>query len=64
MRRRGALGLTRYALSKLVSISYAGLRLIEVGERSTPRRSTVESIAGALECTPEWLLWGVGKDPS
>lgn len=34
------------------------------GAVRSPRMQTVEKLAGALECDPEWLWYGDGEDPA
>lgn len=52
-RYRAARGLTQEELAERARLSPRGIRALESGERSAPRRDTVELLADALALTPE-----------
>lgn len=55
---RKKLNLTQYQLADLVGVAQNSIQKIEKGETKNPRN--IEALARALQCTPEYLRFGVG----
>lgn len=55
--RRTALGLTQYQLADLVGTAQTSIQKIERGDTKNPRN--IEALARVLECTPEFLQFGI-----
>ena len=55
--RRKVLGLTQYQLADLVGTAQTSIQKIERGDTKNPRN--IEALARALECTPEFLQFGI-----
>jgi len=55
--RREALGFTQKQLAELIGLAQQSLQGIESGRVENPRR--LENIAKGLDCTPEWLKFGI-----
>ena len=53
-------GLSRQQLGKLASVGTSTIQNIEDG-RGQPRNDTVEALATALQVSPCWLGFGLGK---
>lgn len=62
--QRTHLGLTQTELANRIGISQQSLQKIEDGRTSNPRK--LLALAKALECTPEWLQFGIenGREAS
>lgn len=58
---RKARGLSQVALAKQVKITQAALSLIEVGESTHIRATTLTALAKALGTNPKWLETGQGS---
>ena len=58
---RKSRGLSQVSLSKQVKISQAALSLIEVGEATHIRGTTLIALAKALGTNPHWLETGQGS---
>ncbi|MBR7887919.1 helix-turn-helix domain-containing protein [Marinomonas sp. A79] len=58
--QRHKLGLTQVELASRVGISQQSLQKIEDGQTRNPRR--ILELAIALDCSPEWLMHGKGKE--
>lgn len=58
---RKSRGLSQVSLSKQVKISQAALSLIEVGEATHIRGTTLTALAKALGTNPHWLETGTGS---
>lgn len=56
--RRKELGMTQYQLADLVGTAQTSIQKIERGDTKNPRN--IEALARALQCTPEYLRFGVG----
>ncbi len=56
--RRKSLGLTQYQLAEMTNSAQTSIQKIERGATKNPRN--IEAIAKALQCTPEYLRFGVG----
>jgi len=56
-KRRVELGLTQTALGKMVGLSQSALQGLETGKSDNPRN--IENLAKGLNCTPEWLRFGI-----
>ncbi|WP_368485288.1 LexA family protein [Pseudoalteromonas sp. SD03] len=57
--RRKELGLTQYQLADLVGIAQTAIQRLEKGDTKNPR--DIEALATALQCTPEFLRFGIGE---
>lgn len=57
--RRKVLGLTQYQLAELTNSAQTSIQKIEKGVTKNPRN--IEALARALQCTPEYLRFGVGE---
>ena len=57
---RKKLDLTQYQLADLVGVAQNSIQKIEKGETKNPRN--IEALARALQCTPEYLRFGVGDN--
>ncbi|WP_409423298.1 MULTISPECIES: LexA family protein [unclassified Pseudoalteromonas] len=58
--RRKVLGLTQYQLADLVGTAQTSIQKIERGDTKNPRN--IEALARALECTPEFLQFGIADN--
>ncbi|WP_350603835.1 XRE family transcriptional regulator [Pseudoalteromonas sp. SMN1298-MNA-CIBAN-0114] len=58
-KRRKELGLTQVQLAEKAGIIQQSLQKIENGTTKTPRN--VQALASALDCPPEFLLFGIGE---
>ncbi len=58
--RRKELGLTQYQLADLVGIAQTAIQRLEKGDTKNPR--DIESLATALQCTPEFLRFGISDN--
>jgi len=58
--RRTALGLTQYQLADLVGTAQTSIQKIERGDTKNPRN--IEALARVLECTPEFLQFGIADN--
>ncbi|KZY40665.1 hypothetical protein A3733_23390 [Pseudoalteromonas shioyasakiensis] len=58
-KRRKELGLTQVKLSELVGIAQQSLQKIENDTTKNPRN--IQALADALDCSPEYLQFGVGE---
>jgi SOS-response transcriptional repressor LexA len=56
--RRKALGMTQYQLAEITGAAQTAIQKIERGDTKNPRK--IEALARALQCTPEYLRFGVG----
>lgn len=59
-KRRKELGLTQYELADLVGIAQTAIQRLEKGGTKNPRN--IEALARALQCTPEYLRFGIGEN--
>tara|TARA_R110000751_G_scaffold262728_1_gene362021 strand:+ start:5744 stop:6418 length:675 start_codon:yes stop_codon:yes gene_type:complete len=59
---RKKLGLTQYQLAELVGTVQTSIQKLERGGTKNPRN--IESLARALQCTPEYLRFGIGENSS
>ncbi|WOC25886.1 LexA family transcriptional regulator [Pseudoalteromonas sp. N1230-9] len=57
--RRKALGMTQYQLAEITGAAQTAIQKIERGDTKNPRK--IEALARALQCTPEYLRFGVGE---
>lgn len=57
--RREALGLTQKQLAEIIGLAQQSLQGIESGRVDNPRR--LDNIAKGLDCTPEWLRFGISE---
>ncbi|WP_208951727.1 helix-turn-helix domain-containing protein [Rahnella sp. ChDrAdgB13] len=57
LQRRKALGYNQRELGKASGVSYATISLWE-GDRTEPTGKNLHSLAGVLQCSPAWLLFG------
>ncbi|TMP88541.1 XRE family transcriptional regulator [Pseudoalteromonas ruthenica] len=57
--RRKELGLTQYQLADQVGTAQTSIQKIEKGDTKNPRN--IEAIARVLNCSPEYLRFGVGE---
>jgi len=58
--RRKELGLTQYQLADLVGIAQTAIQRLEKGDTKNPR--DIEALATALQCTPEFLRFGISDN--
>ena len=58
--RRKELGLTQYQLADLVGIAQTAIQRLEKGDTKNPRN--IEALARALQCTPEYLRFGISDN--
>lgn len=56
-KRRAELGLTQNQLSEKIGLSQSSLQSLESGKSLLPRN--IENLAKGLDCTPEWLQFGI-----
>ena len=61
-RAREAVGLSESALAKALGLKKETLRAWE-NDRSEPRANKLVTLAGLLNVSPTWLLYGVGDAP-
>ena len=61
-KRSKELGLTKYELADLVGIAQTAIQRLEKGGTKNPRN--IEALARALQCTPEYLLFGISYNKS
>ncbi|PCE67570.1 LexA family transcriptional regulator [Salinivibrio sp. YCSC6] len=61
LKRRTELGLTQDQLASQAGISRMGVAKIELSVTQSARADTLFSLAKALKCKPEWLLYGKGS---
>ncbi|KAA1154915.1 helix-turn-helix domain-containing protein [Pseudoalteromonas sp. FUC4] len=54
---RKALDLTQYQLAELVGVAQNSIQKLEKGDTKNPRN--IEALARALQCTPEYLRFGI-----
>lgn len=57
--RRTALGMTQSELGDKVGLAQTSIHNIETGDTKRPRN--LEAFSKALECSPEWLQFGIGE---
>jgi len=58
-KRRVQLGMTQAQLGQISGLAQNSIHNIESGETKRPRK--IDALAEALNCTPEYLLFGVGE---
>ena len=56
---RKALDLTQHQLAELVGVAQNSIQKLEKGDTKNPRN--IEALARALNCTPEYLQFGIGE---
>lgn len=61
-RAREAVGMSEAALAKALGLKKETLRAWE-NDRSEPRANKLVTLAGLLNVSPTWLLYGVGDAP-
>lgn len=61
---RGLAGISARRLSGLAGVAPTLAGKIEAGHRPDPASSTAVAFAGVLGCTTDWLLSGVGEEPT
>lgn len=61
-RAREAIGMSESALAKALGLKKETLRAWE-NDRSEPRANKLVTLAGLLNVSPTWLLYGVGDAP-
>ncbi len=57
--RRMSLGMTQAELGSKSCLAQTSIHNIETGETKRPRN--IEALAKALDCSPEWLQFGIGE---
>lgn len=60
--RRELLKLTQIGLAQKCGISSVSIHLIEKGDTTSPKAETLLSLARALKCSAEWLMYGEHND--
>lgn len=58
-KRRVQLGMTQAQLGLITGLAQNSIHNIESGETKRPRK--IDALAQALNCTPEYLLFGIGE---
>tara|TARA_B110000211_G_scaffold232701_1_gene297039 strand:+ start:284 stop:922 length:639 start_codon:yes stop_codon:yes gene_type:complete len=58
-KRRVQLGMTQAQLGLIAGLAQNSIHNIESGETKRPRK--IDALAQALNCTPEYLLFGIGE---
>ncbi|WP_193051050.1 LexA family protein [Pseudoalteromonas undina] len=58
--RRNQLGLTQYQLADLVGVAQTSIQKLERGDTKNPRN--IEALARGLQCTPEYLRFGISDN--
>ncbi|MEH6729699.1 MAG: S24 family peptidase [Pseudoalteromonas distincta] len=58
-KRRVQLGMTQAQLGLIAGLAQNSIHNIESGETKRPRK--IDALAEALNCTPEYLLFGIGE---
>lgn len=58
--RRKQLGLTQYQLADLVGVAQTSIQKLERGDTKNPRN--IEALARGLQCSPEFLRFGIGDN--
>ena len=58
-KRRIQLGMTQAQLGLIAGLAQNSIHNIESGETKRPRK--IDALAEALNCTPEYLLFGIGE---
>ncbi|PKH91412.1 XRE family transcriptional regulator [Pseudoalteromonas sp. 78C3] len=58
-KRRVQLGMTQAQLGLIAGLAQNSIHNIESGETKRPRK--IDTLAQALNCTPEYLLFGIGE---
>ncbi|QWF33732.1 XRE family transcriptional regulator [Pseudoalteromonas sp. SiA1] len=61
-KRRIQLGMTQAQLGLIAGLAQNSIHNIESGETKRPRK--IDALAEALNCTPEYLLFGIGETQS
>jgi SOS-response transcriptional repressor LexA len=58
-KRRAQLGMTQAQVGLIAGLAQNSIHNIESGETKRPRK--IDALAQALNCTPEYLLFGIGE---
>lgn len=58
--RRKQLGLTQYQLADLVGVAQTSIQKLERGDTKNPRN--IEALARGLQCSPEFLRFGISDN--